>query len=156
MSNVLAVEAASQIPSSPANNVQDGRFQYFTAGLGGSGPLNLFITNIGFGEPMVQFHKGALRFYSDLSGLLLGYVDFFIDETDTDLPETSFGNQVVRQRVGRQKVFAWPFPEAATVSKQLRIRGNSLAAMSTAPAVWNEMLGPVPHTHLTLPTNRAV
>jgi predicted dinucleotide-binding enzyme len=139
MSNVLAVEAASQIPS--ANNVQDVRFQYFTAGLGGSGPLNLFITNIGFGEPMVQFHKGALRFYTDLSGLLLGYVDFFIDETDANLPETAFGNQVVRQRVGRQKVFSWPFPEAATVSKQLRIRGNSLAAMSTAPAVWNDMLG---------------
>jgi hypothetical protein len=142
MSNVLAVEAASRIPSS--HKVQDIRFQYFTAGLGGSGPLNLFITNIGFGEPMVQFHKGALRFYTDLSGLLLGYVDFFIDcaDTDTDLPETAaFGNEAVRQRVGRQKVFAWPFPEAATVSKKLRIRGNSLAAMGTAPAVWNDMLG---------------
>jgi hypothetical protein len=138
MSNVLAVEAASRIPAK--HKVQDVRFQYFTAGLGGSGPLNLFITNIGFGEPMVQFHKGALRFYTGLSGLLLGYVDFFID-TETDLPDTAFGNQEVRQRVGRQKVFAWPFPEAATVSKQLRIRGNSLAAMGTAPAVWNDMLG---------------
>jgi predicted dinucleotide-binding enzyme len=140
MSNVLAVEAASRIPS--GNKVQDVRFQYFTAGLGGSGPLNLFITNIGFGEPMVQFHQGALRFYTDLSGLLLGYVDFFIDtDTDTDLPDTAFGNQAARQRVGRQKVFAWPFPEAATVSQQLRIRGNSLAAMGTAPAIWNDMLG---------------
>jgi hypothetical protein len=137
MSNVLAVEAAAQLPTT--SRVQDVRFQYFTAGLGGSGPLNLFITNLGFGEPMVQFDRGQLRFYPALSGLLLGKVDFFVP--DKDLPVSAFGNQVARQRVGRQTVFSWPFPEAATVSNHLRIRGSSLAAMGTAPAIWNDMLG---------------
>jgi len=30
--------------------VQDLTFNYFTAGLGGSGDVNLYITNVGFGE----------------------------------------------------------------------------------------------------------
>jgi hypothetical protein len=69
MSNVLAVEAAAQLPTT--SRVQDVCFQYFTAGLGGSGPLHLFITNLGFGEPMVRFDRGQLRFYPALSGVLL-------------------------------------------------------------------------------------
>ena len=53
MSNVLAVEAASALPRRDAV-VQDVRFNYFTAGLGGSGDVNLYITNLGFGEAMAQ------------------------------------------------------------------------------------------------------
>jgi saccharopine dehydrogenase-like NADP-dependent oxidoreductase len=45
MSNVLAVEAASKTTSS---TIKDVRFNYFTAGLGGSGDVNLYITNLGF------------------------------------------------------------------------------------------------------------
>ena len=109
---------------------------FVTTGLGGSGVVNLYITNLGFGEPMVQYDRGELRWLMALSGLLLGKVDFF-------LPNLSghSGNTVAKERVGRQTVFAWPFPEAATVAKDLKIRGNSYAAMGTAPDVWNAMLG---------------
>ena len=44
-SNVLAVEAAHFILGEP---VKDLNFSYFTAGLGGSGAVNLDITNYGF------------------------------------------------------------------------------------------------------------
>ena len=43
MSNVFAVEAAQAL----STRIQDVRFQYFTAGLGGSGAINLYITNLG-------------------------------------------------------------------------------------------------------------
>jgi len=138
MSNVLAVQAASQLP---AGRVQDVRFQYFTKGLGGSGPLNLFITNLGFGEPMAQFDAGALRFFPALSGLLLGQVDFFLPSQTITKRTEGFGNEAARERVGRQTVFSWPFPEAATVPTTLRARGESMAAMGTAPSVWNDTLG---------------
>mmetsp|Transcript_21792 Transcript_21792/g.33106 ORF Transcript_21792/g.33106 Transcript_21792/m.33106 type:complete len:456 (-) Transcript_21792:61-1428(-) len=130
MSNVMAVEAASKLKGA----VNDIRFNYFTAGLGGSGVVNLYITNLGFGEPMVQYDKGELRFFQALSGLLLGKIDFF-------LPVTDEGNKLVKQRVGSQTVFAWPFPEAATAAKVLKARGNTYAAMGTAPEIWNDMLG---------------
>lgn len=132
LSNVLAQEAAQ----TSNKRVQDIRFQYFTAGLGGSGPVNLYITNLGFGEPMVQFDQGVLRFFTALSGRLLGKVDFFLSQLEEDE-----GNRRAKERVGTQTVFAWPFPEAATVATNLKARGNSFAAMGTAPDVWNAMLG---------------
>jgi NAD(P)-dependent dehydrogenase (short-subunit alcohol dehydrogenase family) len=132
MSNVLAKEASAAL----GKRVQDVRFNYFTAGLGGSGVVNLYITNLGFGEPMVQYDKGELRWFMALSGLLLGKVDFFLP----NLPNHA-GNERVKQRVGRKTVFAWPFPEAATVPKDVKARGNSYAAMGTAPDIWNAMLG---------------
>jgi NAD(P)-dependent dehydrogenase (short-subunit alcohol dehydrogenase family) len=135
MSNVLAKEA-SQVLVGQRQRVQDVRFNYFTAGLGGSGVVNLYITNLGFGEPMVQYDRGELRWYMALSGLLLGKVDFFLPHL-TDHP----GNELAKQRVGRKTVFAWPFPEAATVAKNVKARGNSYAAMGTAPDIWNAMLG---------------
>lgn len=52
LSNLLAVEAASRL--APEEQVQDLEFSYFTAGLGGSGEINLFITNEGFGTPVRQ------------------------------------------------------------------------------------------------------
>lgn len=139
MSNVLAVEAASRIRStSPPNEVKDVRFNYFTAGLGGSGDVNLYITNLGFGEPMAQFEQGKLRFFETLSGSLLGKVSFFLDGGKSTV---GFGNDVIAERVGTQTVFSWPFPEAATVPKELAATGSSHAAMGTAPDVWNAMLG---------------
>jgi predicted dinucleotide-binding enzyme len=132
MSNVLAKEASAAL----GKRVQDVRFNYFTAGLGGSGVVNLYITNLGFGEPMVQYDQGELRWFMALSGSLLGKVEFFLP----NLPNHA-GNERVKQRVGQKTVFAWPFPEAATVPKDIKARGNSYAAMGTAPDIWNAMLG---------------
>ena len=102
MSNVLAMEAAS-FPSQASVvpcKVRDLCFQYFIAGLGGSGEINLYITNLGFGDDMAQFHHGKLQRSRDLSGRLLGTVDF-------------------GPLVGSKRVFFWPFPEAATVASDL-------------------------------------
>ena len=132
MSNVLAMEAASFLEK--GDHVKDVRFNYFTAGLGGSGDINLYITNIGFGEPMAQFENGALRLYENLSGLILGKVDFFLNEDSSSY-------DILKPRIGSKTVFSWPFPEAATVARQLGASGESSAAMGTAPDVWNTMLG---------------
>ena len=155
MSNVLAREAASvggKNQESP-RRVQDVRFHYFTAGLGGSGTVNLYITNLGFGEPMAQYDQGQLRFFPTLSGRLLGQVDFFLPPSSMatnrtnnknhhdDNDDDDGGNRRVQERVGRRTIFAWPFPEAATVPTHLRARGHSYAAMGTAPHVWNTILG---------------
>jgi predicted dinucleotide-binding enzyme len=136
MSNVLAKEAAQALAANSTTGVQDVRFQYFTAGLGGSGVVNLYITNLGFGEPMVQYDQGQLRWFMALSGKLLGKVQFFLPEL-----QNHEGNERVKQRVGTQTIFAWPFPEAATVAKNVGARGNSYAGMGTAPELWNDMLG---------------
>lgn len=130
LSNVLAMEAASALSGKV---IQDLGFNYFTEGLGGSGDVNLYITNLGFGEPMVQYHKGQLVKFTDLSGKLLGKVDFF-QQHDKDSSTT-------KDVVGRQTVFSWPFPEAATVARELQIAGCSHAGMGTAPDIWNGMLG---------------
>ena len=45
LSNILAMECASRLPAGA--RVDDLEFQYFTAGLGGSGEVNLLITNEG-------------------------------------------------------------------------------------------------------------
>jgi hypothetical protein len=124
MSNVLALEIAGQ----RAAPVRDLYFQYFTAGLGGSGAINLYITNLGFGDDMVQHGRGELRRYQDLSGRVLGTVDFGSLDAATC------------ERVGARNVFSWPFPEAATVASELNVTGTSLAAMGTAPEIWNVVL----------------
>lgn len=129
MSNVLAMEAASLIDF----RVKDLRFNYFTAGLGGSGSVNLEITNLGFGEPQAQYEEGKLRLYKQLSGRLLGKVDFYLHDEES--------SSSAQERIGRQTVFAWPFPESATVARELAISGDSSAAMGTAPEFWNTMLG---------------
>ena len=151
MSNVLGVEAVANLD--PNRTLKSLRFQYFTAGLGGSGPVNLFITNLGFGDAMPQYDKGALRFFMELSGRLLGTVDFFLPHVP---PHVKDANELVRRRVGTKQVFSWPFPEAATVPTVLKDSENagdslqtafrwrridSSAAMGTAPDVWNTMLG---------------
>jgi short subunit dehydrogenase-like uncharacterized protein len=152
MSNVLAMEAAAAFQKHNNNNkeevavVHDCRFNYFTAGLGGSGPVNLFITNLGFGQAMALFENGHLQFLPNFSGLSLGTVDFFLPSDDACATTTSSptaaaaGNEATRRRVGTRQVFAWPFPEAATVAGELKIRGASHAAMGTSPQAWNIML----------------
>lgn len=136
MSNVLAVETATKVMETSRNErVGDIGFNYFTAGLGGSGDINLYITNKGFGDYMGVFVDGGLSFSETLSGRLLGSVNFFLDN------EASGGNKQARERVGTKRVFAWPFPEAATVPTTLKSRGNTYAAMGTAPDAWNIMLG---------------
>jgi hypothetical protein len=57
LSNVMAIECASRLAAPP----HDLNFSYFTAGLGGSGKVNLAITNFGFGEPVMTFRGGALQ-----------------------------------------------------------------------------------------------
>lgn len=137
MSNVLAMETAQQaVAESGSKVIKDVTFNYFTAGLGGSGTVNLYITNLGFGDAMGVYDQGALRFLSSLSGRLLGTVDFFLSSNSK-----GFSNEQARTRVGTKQVFAWPFPEAATVPTHLQIRGSSSAAMGTAPDVWNTILG---------------
>jgi predicted dinucleotide-binding enzyme len=139
MSNVLGMEtAAAAMELSGRDRIKDLCFNYFTAGLGGSGNINLYITNIGFGDAMGVYQSGELTFFSTLSGLLLGSVDFFLP---TSSSSAGFGNAVAKERVGTKQVFAWPFPEAATVASFLKIRGSSSAAMGTAPDLWNSMLG---------------
>jgi len=134
MSNVLAKEASAALGDD--DRVEDIRFNYFTAGLGGSGVVNLYITNLGFGEPMVQYNGGRLRKFMELSGVLLGQIDFFLPHL-----KDHAGNERAKQRVGRKTLFAWPFPEAATVARDVEASGHSYAAMGTAPDIWNGMLG---------------
>ena len=155
MSNVLAMEAANQCTTKATDdddvddattNIQDVRFNYFTSGLGGSGVVNLYITNLGFGEDMIQYDTGTLQQFDNLSGKLLGQVNFFVPEEsiqDTTLysDKVRNDNEVAKSRVGTQTIFTWPFPEAATVPKKLGIEGNSYAGMGTAPHIWNIMLG---------------
>lgn len=148
MSNVLAVEAIQSLQSGKYGNtekaVQDLRFQYFTAGLGGSGPVNLYITNLGFGEPVARFCNGELRFCVDISGLIMASVDFFLPSNA--LPaDKQVANASVKRRVGTQSIFAWPFPEAATVPRVFqqsngRLWGESTVGMGTAPQMWTLML----------------
>eukprot|EP00971_Amphidinium_carterae_P059678 1180719-Amphidinium_carterae.1 len=40
------------------NKGKDVDFSYFTAGLGGSGAVNLLITNLGFGNPLPRVSNG--------------------------------------------------------------------------------------------------
>ena len=50
LSNVLAMEAVARLKAlggGASTRVKDVSFSYFTAGLGGSGDVNLFITNGG-------------------------------------------------------------------------------------------------------------
>lgn len=142
MSNVLAMEAAGvDSLDSTDNGIQDVRFHYFTKGLGGSGTVNLYITNIGFGDAMTQFDQGQRRAFRELSGQLLGTVDFFIPSSSSITQKQQHDNKQAERRVGTQQVFAWPFPEAATVPTALNAKGSSSAAMGTAPDLWNVMLG---------------
>jgi hypothetical protein len=93
---------------------------------------------------MVQRDNGKEISFLDLSGRLLGKVDFFLDESQLESSEilaSDCGNEAARGQIGTQTVFSWPFPEAATVPRELNASGSSSAAMGTAPDIWNAMLG---------------
>eukprot|EP00439_Symbiodinium_sp_Y106_P051404 s389_g6.t2 len=99
-------------------------FAYFTAGLGGSGAVNLLITNLGFGDPVPVFRGGAYA-PQRVAGAEPRRVEFFLDESD---PAFEF--------VGERDVWSWPFPEAGTVPRLVGITGNSSTGMGTAPGIW--------------------
>ncbi|CAJ1437928.1 unnamed protein product, partial [Effrenium voratum] len=127
-SNVLAVECASRILTSGARELRDVDFSYFTSGLGGSGAVNLLITNLGFGEPVPVYRDG--RYAPQMTaGGEMRQVDFFLDEADPAFRE-----------VGRRDVWSWPFPEAYTVPRSIHIQGDSSTGMGTAPGIWNHIL----------------
>eukprot|EP00401_Gymnodinium_catenatum_P005865 CAMPEP_0117580358 /NCGR_PEP_ID=MMETSP0784-20121206/65154_1 /TAXON_ID=39447 /ORGANISM="" /LENGTH=523 /DNA_ID=CAMNT_0005380403 /DNA_START=1 /DNA_END=1569 /DNA_ORIENTATION=- len=133
-SNVLALECARQL--CPLDNsdgglavgLQDLDFAYFTAGLGGSGPVNLLITNLGFGEAVPVYRDGKLA-PQMVAGAEPRRRCFFLDEADPAFAA-----------VGERDVWSWPFPEAATVSEHLKISGGSSTGMGTAPGIWNTIL----------------
>ena len=75
LSNVLAMECADQL-NEP---VRDVDFSYFTAGLGGSGEVNLYITNEGFGEPVPVYRNGEYAPQME-SGANTRKVEFFLEE----------------------------------------------------------------------------
>ena len=99
------------------------------AGLGGSGKVNLLITNLGFGERVPVYQNGVsapqLNAGSDLED-----IDFFLDGEHDESA----------RRIGRRTVWAWPFPEANTVARHLAISGDSSVKMGTAPHAWNIIL----------------
>ncbi|KAL1528240.1 hypothetical protein AB1Y20_009598 [Prymnesium parvum] len=127
LSNLMAMECAARMGDDAT--IQDLQFSYFTAGLGGSGEVNLLITNEGFGDPVPTFRDGKLS-PQLIGGLDSRRVKFFLEPSE---PSASL--------VGEREVWAWPFPEAATVARQLSIRGDSSVRMGTAPALWNSVLG---------------
>ena len=114
-SNVLAVEAAHVL----GEPVKDLNFSYFTAGLGGSGAVNLDITNYGFGPPVPRVVDGQLTQTEAYAGSDFGTIEY--DGLNAEC-------------------WAWPFPEAATTGEFLKITGSSRAGMGTAPAIWNTVL----------------
>lgn len=114
-SNVLAVEATSVL----GEPVKDLNFSYFTAGLGGSGAVNLDITNYGFGPPVPRIVNGTSTRTEAYAG-----TDFGVIEYDGFAAEC----------------WAWPFPEASTTGEFLGISGSSRAGMGTVPAIWNDVL----------------
>jgi NAD(P)-dependent dehydrogenase (short-subunit alcohol dehydrogenase family) len=145
MSNVLGIDTAvALMKATQQEAVQDVRYNFFAAGLGGIGLVNLYITNVGFGDPIALYENGQLRLYTALSGMLLGTVDFFFPSKLVPVSESTkhgHGNDAVKKRVGTKQVFAWPFPEGATVPTQLKARGSSSVAMGVAPDLWNTILG---------------
>ena len=114
-SNVLAVEAAHLL----GEPVKDLNFSYFTAGLGGSGAINLDITNYGFGPPVPRVVNGQSTRTEAYAGTDFGTIEY--DGLNAEC-------------------WAWPFPEAATTGEFLKITGTSRAGMGTAPAIWNTVL----------------
>ena len=126
LSNVLAMECAARL----RRRVHDLDFSYFTAGLGGSGAVNLFITNDGFGEEVPVFRAGRLSPQMDAGGGLRK-VEFFLRGRD----------EASESLVGERSVWSWPFPEGCTVAERLSITGSSSVGMGTAPELWNSVMG---------------
>lgn len=128
LSNVIAMECAARL-GWPDTKLVDLDFAYFTAGLGGSGAVNLLITNLGFGVPVPVFRGGRYD-PQMIAGAGMRRVPFFIGAGDAEGGAD----------IGERDVWSWPFPEAATVGEHLHISGNSNSGMGTAPGIWNAVL----------------
>ena len=129
LSNLIAMEAVEQLQlEESGGRVQDLNFDYFTAGLGGSGEVNLLITNLGFGEEVEVFQQGVLSPILR-AGLDQKQVDFFFDEEDAS-----------KAKIGTVNTWLWPFPEGRTVAEQVEVAGGSRVAMGTAPDIWNVVM----------------
>jgi predicted dinucleotide-binding enzyme len=132
LSNVLAMECVARLGG---KRVRDIDFSYFTAGLGGSGEVNLYITNDGFGCPVPIFQDGKYEPSMDAGSkdraTGRSRVRFFLEESDPSA-----------RLVGERAVWSWPFPEGALVPRQLEgaISGSSSVGMGTAPDIWNGMM----------------
>ena len=113
-SNVLAVEAAHVL----GEPVKDLNFSYFTAGLGGSGAVNLDITNYGFGPPVPRVVDGQLTQTEAYAGSDFGTIEYD-------------GLNAERERGSS------PSGDDGRVPQTL---GSSRAGMGTAPAIWNTVL----------------
>jgi hypothetical protein len=90
--------------------------------------VNLFITNLGFGEPVYTL-RGGRRQPQLIGGHSATNANFFIDASDVSF-----------SRIGCRTVWAWPFPEVCTVGEEMHILGDSDVRMSTAPDLWNVIL----------------
>ena len=99
------------------------------AGLGGSGTINLLITNLGFGEPVWTVQEGH-RKPQLIAGSQPERMPFYFHPSNTSA-----------QRIGTKTIWAWPFPEVCTVAEHLNISGNSEVKMGTAPDAWNSIMG---------------
>lgn len=139
MSNVLAMECVARLGED--TSVKDIDFSYFTAGLGGSGDVNLYITNDGFGEEVPVYRDGVPYPTMDAgcrerTAGAPTRVKFFLDEKLD--PSATL--------VGERAVWSWPFPEGTLIPRQLEtqrrgISGRSSVGMGTAPAIWNDVMG---------------
>ena len=127
LSNVFAMEAAARLGE---ETIEDIDFSYFTAGLGGAGEVNLYITNDGFGEPVPVYRNGKYDPQLE-SGGNTRRVPFFLSGADA----------ASQQLVGERDVWSWPFPEGTLVARELGITGSSSVGMGTAPGVWNDVMG---------------
>lgn len=127
LSNVLAMECAGRLGD---RRIRDVDFNYFTAGLGGSGDVNLYITNDGFGEPVPVYRGGVYSPQLD-AGSGARRVRFCLDEESPSYALVG----------GEKTVWNWPFPEGCTVARRLAISGDSSVGMGTAPELWNGIMG---------------
>ena len=63
---------------------------------------------------MVQRDNGKETTFQDLSGRLLGQIDFFLVDSQLDPSEhlpVDCGNEAAKAQIGTQTVFSWPFPK---------------------------------------------
>lgn len=129
LSNVLAMECIERLGAD--TRVKDVDFSYFTAGLGGSGDINLYITNDGFGCPVPIYKNGEYAPSMEAGGNQR-QIKFFLSEDDPSA-----------RLVGERAVWSWPFPEGALIPRQLDggIAGDTSVGMGTAPAIWNDVMG---------------
>ena len=80
------MECIARLGEETEARVRDIDFYYFTAGLGGSGDVNLFITNDGFGCPVPVYQSGQPKPTMDAGSRTRATgkstARFYLDEAD--------------------------------------------------------------------------